>query len=101
MIKVTLQDILNFNLPLYDNTEVLPRRNYTSKEILKNLEKKYHIRTNDVCTRYNEYCKFKIFQNPYISEDDKYRWITNYEVIVRSSLTYKFWIFYYTVIKRK
>ena len=35
MIKVTLQDILNFNLPLYDNTEVLPRRNYTSKEILK------------------------------------------------------------------
>lgn len=97
MIKVTLKNIEDFDLTL-DNTDKILARG-TSKEVLKRLEKKYGKKSNHMCSKiFDTYEMFANKEYYYISIEDKYKWITNYEVYIRSSFQYKFWIVVYKLI---
>lgn len=102
MIKVRLQDIIMYGLPLDNFSKVMPRG--CSKHVLKELEKKYSYKTNEVCEKYSiPKSSIMIYENVIyhnISEEDKDMWVVNYEVFMRSSIVYKFWIWFYR-IKRK
>lgn len=98
MIKVTLKNIEAFELPLENFSKVLKRG--TSKEVLERLEKKYGKKSCDICYKDPDF-GYTIYANAvfnYIPEEDKNKWVTNYEVYVRSSFTYKFWIMLYRFI---
>lgn len=98
MIKVTLKNIEDFDLPL-DNTDKVLERG-TSKEVLKRLEKSHKAKTHEICSKSSS-SKYVIYEDPrykHIAPEDKHRWLTNYEVYVRSSFTYKFWIAVYCFI---
>ncbi len=98
MIKVTLKNIEAFDLPLDSASKVLARG--TSKEVLKRLEKIHKAKTHEICLKSSS-SKYIIYEDPryrHITPEDKHRWLTNYEVYVRSSLAYKFWIAVYCFI---
>lgn len=98
MIKVTLKNIEDFDLPLNSTSKVLARG--TSKEVLKRLEKIHKAKTHEICLKSSS-SKYIIYEDPRyrnITPEDKHRWLTNYEVYVRSSFTYKFWIAVYCFI---
>lgn len=98
MIKVTLKNIEDFDLPLDSTSKVLARG--TSKEVLKRLEKIHKAKTHEICLKSSS-SKYIIYEDPRyrnITPEDKHRWVTNYEVYVRSSFTYKFWIAVYCFI---
>lgn len=99
MIKVTLKSIEDFDLPLDNTNKVLARG--TSKEILKRLEKSHKAKTHEICSKSpsSEYAIYEDSRYNYITSEDKHRWLTNYEVYIRSSITYKFWIAVYCCIK--
>ncbi len=98
MIKVTLKNIENFGLPLDNTDKVLARG--TSKEVLKRLEKNHKAKTHEICSKSSSsgYVIYEDSRYNYITPEDKHRWLTNYEVYVRSSFTYKFWIAVYCFI---
>lgn len=98
MIKITFKNIKDFDLPLNNTDKVLARG--TSKEILKRLEKNHKAKTHEICskTSSSEYVIYEDSRYNYITQEDKHRWLTNYEVYVRSSFTYKFWIAVYCFI---
>lgn len=94
MIMVTVRNIEELELTL-DNSSMIMERG-TSKEVLKELEKKYNLKTKHLCCK-DPHFGYNIYANAawqYIPEEDKQKWVTNYEVYVRSSLLYKFlvWI---------
>lgn len=51
MIKVSLENIQDFDLPL-DTTEKIVKRG-ESKRILKRLEKKYHLKSHQECRKFH------------------------------------------------
>lgn len=95
MIKVKLYDILMYGLPLDNYSKVMMRG--CSRKVLKELEKKYSYKTNDVCLKTGlSQHNVMIYENVIyhdIDEKDKDKWVVNYEVYMRSSFVYKFWIF--------
>ena len=95
MIRVTIRNIIEYGLPLDSDYKVMSRG--CSKEVLKSLEKKYKCKTEDVCRRSGfAPSAFQIYENViynHIPEKDKDKWIVNYEVYIRSSFAYKYWIF--------
>lgn len=98
MIKITFKNIEDFDLPLDNTNKVLARG--TSKEVLKRLEKSHKAKTHEICSK-SPSSKYVIYEDPrykHIAPEDKHRWLTNYEVYVRSSFTYKFWIAVYCFI---
>lgn len=98
MIKVSLENIYDFNLPL-DTTKKISKRG-ESKRILKRLENKYHLKFHFVCRKIFE--TYELFDNAayfYIPEKDKEACIENYKIYVSSSATYKFWIIFYKLCK--
>lgn len=91
MIRVTLENITAFDLPL-DSTEKIVKRG-DSKRILKKLEKRYGLKSHWVCRKDNGI--YLLYANAayfYIPDKLKEIWIKNYETYVRSSIQYKFWI---------
>lgn len=98
MIKVTLKNIEDFDLPLDNTNKVLERG--TSEEVLNRLEKKYKAKTHEICSKSksSNYVIYEDSKYNYIKPADKHMWITNYEVYIRSSFTYKFWILVYCFI---
>lgn len=97
MIKVTLKNIKDFDLPLDSTDKILERG--TSKQVLKQLEKKYGKKSNYMCSKiYDTYEMFANAVHYYIPIEDRKKWITNYEVYIRSSFQYKFWILVYKFI---
>jgi len=98
MLKVTLKNIENFGLPLDNTDKVLARG--TSKEVLKRLEKSHKAKTHEICSKSlsSEYIIYEDSRYKNITPEDKHMWLTNYEVYVRSSFTYKFWIAVYCFI---
>ena len=94
MIRVTLENINDFNLPLCTYEKVTKRGD--AKRVLKKLEKKYNLKTNYVCVRY--YSTFILYANvsyKYVPKEEKNKWISNFEIYIRSSFIYKFWIWFY------
>jgi len=99
MIIVTLRNIEGLELPL-DNSSMIMERG-TSKKVLKELEKKYNLKSHHLCFK-SPHFGYNIYANAayyYIPEEDKQKWVTNYEVYVRSSFIYKYWIVFYKVSK--
>lgn len=95
MIKVTLKNIMDFELPLDNHSKVIERG--TSEEILRRLEKKHNVKTFRACSK-GKNSEYEIYENEafkYIPEQDKNMWLTNYEVYIRSSFKYKLWIAIY------
>ena len=95
MIKVTMRNIEQLELPLNTTSKILERG--TSKEVLQKLEKKYGFKSHIICTKSPQF-GYVIYINPEykrIPETDKNKWVTNYEVYVRSSFKYKFMIWLY------
>lgn len=91
MIKVSLENIQTFDLPL-DTTEKITKRG-ESKRILKELEKKYGLKSHYECRKNQG--KYMLYANPsnyYVLKEDKEAWIKNYEIYVRSSVEYRFWV---------
>ena len=99
MIIVTLRNIEELGLPLDNTSKILERG--TSGKVLKNLEKKYGQKTYHMCYKFPIY-GYHIYANAayaYIPKEDKQKWVTNYEIYVRSSFVYKFWIWFYKIEK--
>jgi len=95
MIRVTIRSIEQLELPLDTTSKILERG--TSKKVLKELEEKYGVKTCNICSKSPQF-GYSIYANAaynYISEQDKNKWVTNYEVYVRSSFLYKFMIWLY------
>lgn len=91
MIKVTIKNIIDYGLPLDDDRKVMTRG--CSEEILKELERKYSCSTNDVCKKVrNEFVIYNDVRYNNIPDCDKDLWVVNFEVYIRSSSTYKFYI---------
>ena len=105
MIKVTLRNIKDFDLSVFDSKDILDENIEVSKKILKNLEKEYEYKSHIVCRRSKDIkSEFEIYQNPMysnISAEDKYRWLTNYEIYVRNSLKYRLCKFIYKTLFKK
>lgn len=98
MIKVSLENIQGFNLPL-DTTEKIAKRG-KSKRILKKLEKKYHLKSHHVCRKFHgTYILYANVAYFYVLKEEKEKWIHNYEIYIRSSVVYKFWIAFYKACK--
>lgn len=94
MIRVTLDNINDFNLPLYTYEKVTKRGD--AKRVLKELEKKYNLKTKYECVRYyNTFTLYANASNNYVPEEDKDKWISNFEIYIKSSFVYKFWIWFY------
>lgn len=92
MIKVTKRNIYELDLPLDTTSKILERG--TSKEVLQKLEKKYEFQSHIICSKSPQF-GYIIYENPNyknIPMTDKNKWVTNYEVYVRSSFKYKFMI---------
>lgn len=90
MIKVTLRNINELELPLNNSSMIMERG--TSKQVLKELEKKYNLKSDYICSKDPDW-GYEIYANAawhYIPEEDKQKWVTNYEIFVRSSLLYRF-----------
>ena len=93
MIRVTLENITAFDLPL-DSTEKIVKRG-DSKRILKKLEKRYGQKSHFVCRKHdNVFLFYANVAHSYIPDEVKKIWIKKYETYVRSSIEYKFWIAY-------
>ena len=98
MIKVSLENIQDFDLPL-DTTEKIVKRG-KSKRILKRLEKKYHLKSHQECRKFHgTYILYANVANFYVPKEQKELWIQNYEIYIRSSLVYKVWIAFYKLFK--
>lgn len=101
MIRITLQNIIDFGLPLDRYDKVMKKGKYnTSREILENLEKKYGVKSYVVCQEGIKH--YEIYDNAayyYIPDEDKARWITNYEVYIRTSLRYRLFIAFHRLFK--
>lgn len=98
MIKVSLENIQDFDLPL-DTTEKIVKRG-ESKRILKRLEKKYHLKSHQECRKFDgTYILYTNVSNFYVPKEEKELWIQNYEIYIRSSLVYKVWIAFYKLFK--
>ena len=99
MINVTIQNIIDYGLPLDNDRKVMTRG--CSEEVLKNLEEKYSCSTNDICKKVGN--KFVIYDDvryDYIPDSDKDLWIVNFEVYIRSSSTYRYYILRRNVNKK-
>ena len=97
MIRVTLKNIQDYDLPLENYSKVFPRG--MSKKVLEQLEKKYNRKTDQLCRKVGKF-NYEIYVNVEywdISDKDKDSWVVNYEVYIRSSFIYKFWIFVYKI----
>ena len=91
MIRVSLDNIKDFGLPL-DTTEKITKRGESGR-ILKKLEKKYNVKSSCECSMGNRtYMFYEDVSNNYIPCETRKMWIDNYEIYVRSSVQYKFWI---------
>ena len=93
MIRVTLRNITDMGLPLNNGSKIMDD-GATSEQVIKQLEKKYHLKTYKLCYKS---CgqRYVIYTNPayrLIDPKDKFKWVTNYEIYVRSSFQYKLWI---------
>ena len=98
MIKVSLENIQDFNLPL-DTTEKIANRG-KAKRILKKLEKKYHLKSHQECRKFHgTYMLYANAANFYVPKEEKEVWIHNYEIYIRSSIVYKVWIAFYKLCK--
>ena len=97
---VTLRNIKELGLPL-DNTGAILERGSSGK-ILKQLERKYGYKSSIFCNRDLEsgYYAYRNAAYYYISEEDMNKWFVNYEIYVRSSISYKFWICVYKIKKK-
>lgn len=100
MIIVTLRNIEQLELPLNNTSKIVKRGN--SGKILKSLQKKYGLKSHLICSKSKSF-GYNIYANAayhYIPEETKKTWVTNYEIYVRSSFVYKFWIFFNKITKR-
>lgn len=103
MIKVTLGNIRDFDLPLDTNEKVMERGE--SKKILKRLEKQYSLKSHYVCRMMDNdddgytYELYANAANTYVPIEEKRKWVVNYEIYVRSSIVYKFWIICYKIVQ--
>jgi len=98
MIKVDLQRISDFDLPL-DTMESVVKRG-ESKRILKRLEKEYNLKSYYVCAKISDI--YELYANVtyyYVPKYEKESWIENYEIFIRSSIVYKYWILFYKLCK--
>ncbi len=98
MIKVSIENIQDFNLPL-DTTEKIAKRG-EEERVLKKLEKKYHLKSHQVCRKLDgTYMLYANAANLYVPKEEKKVWVHNYEIYVRSSIVYKVWIAFYKLCK--
>lgn len=96
MIRVSLGNIQDFGLPL-DTTEKIIKRGESGR-ILRKLEKQYNVKSTYECRKGNQtYMFYEDVSNNYIPHKVRKMWIDNYEIYVRSSIQYKFWILTYKV----
>ena len=93
MIRVTLENILAFDLPLNSTEKIVKKGD--SKRILKKLEKRYGLKSHYECRKVGNVYLFNAnAANYYVPYEVKKIWIKKYETYVRSSIEYKFWIVY-------
>ncbi len=98
MIKVSLANIRDFELPLDNTSKIVKRGN--SKRILKELEKKYGLKSHIVCRKmFGTYEFYFNALNNYVPKETKEQWIQNYRIYVASSFNYKVWIVFYKLCK--
>lgn len=96
MIKVSMENIRSFNLPL--NTTAKITRMGESKRIVEELEDKYKIKAWVACRKWDgEYVFYRNVAYFYIPREEKEKLIKHYENYVRASWQYKFWIFLHKV----
>ncbi len=75
MLKVTLKNIEDFDLPLDNTNKVLARG--TSKEVLKRLEKSHKAKTHEICSKSlsSEYIIYEDSRYKNITPEDKHMWL--------------------------
>lgn len=96
MVRVTLANIRDLELPV-NSTDMIGKMG-NSKRILKQLQKKYSLKSHLVCRKvHGEYILISNPANFYVPSEEKQKWIENYKVYVRASLSYKFWILLYKI----
>ena len=99
MVKVNLESIMIFDLPVNTREKVLQRDKEAFKRV-KKFQKKYYKQSNEVCSAWSP--SSPLYGNVaynYIPYKIRKQWVSDFENIVRSSFIYKVWIFVYLFIK--
>jgi len=90
-MMITLRMIRELGLPIQRN-KVLDEKFYmVSTGVLTELEEKYNL-SSKKCFKKDDGKVFNIEKNPFINEKDKNLWLVNYEVALRSSKKYRFYV---------
>ena len=99
MVKVNLESIMIFDLPLNTREKVLKKDREELKRV-KAFQKKYCKQSNEVCAAWSPSSSHygNVAYN-YIPYEIRKQWVSDFENIVRSSFIYKVWIFVYMFIR--
>lgn len=88
---ITLRMVREFGLPIERRKILDYRLQSMSNKMLSELEEKYHLSSKKAFSK-TDGKRFNIERNPFVNQDDKNLWIVNYEVAIRSSKKYRFFV---------